>query len=123
MQCMVCPTTEAVLDQYDTYADISSVSNAYATAPMRAVSPKTEPLNEEEVYTAFEQALSGRQTVLHEKLLHLSDPALSAHRARTTARTAKHVTLSMRMTLLYSSIALIFTLLGFDLMGLLVLYK
>ena len=141
MNCTLTRATSAELNTYGTDTnwtpDTSSAHNAYATAPMAAVLPSYQPPSEEELHTSFEQAISHRTSELNERLSRYSHPALSAQSAQqrgsfveinTTAndlaiRPERNVlqTTWQRFVIL-SGLALIFMLIGFDLMGLLVLH-
>jgi hypothetical protein len=128
MNCLLSPTTDAELNKYDTHAETFPLEDVYATAPMAVVKgPLTQTLNfEEEVYSEFEQAISGRLEVVQQKLQSLSastpsiarKPSKPAGRAMVLARLS---TVNWHHVLLFGSFAFIFTLLGFDAMGLLVL--
>ncbi|GHO93742.1 hypothetical protein KSF_037900 [Reticulibacter mediterranei] len=133
MNCTLTRATSAELNTYGTDAnwtpDTSSVHNAYATAPMAAVLPPYQPPSEEELHTSFEQAISHRTSELHERLSRYSYPALSAQRRHstemdtTTIQAQNHAAQTgWQRFVIFSGLALIFMLIGFDLMGLLVLH-
>ena len=128
MNCLLSPTTTIELSKYDSYAEILPSDDAYATAPMTVVKyPETQPLDEEEVYHAFELAISGRQENLQQKLQMLPQTLLNDARKSPTSNTifvqshALAGKVNWRCILLFGAFAFIFLLLGFDAMGLLVL--
>jgi hypothetical protein len=108
-----------------------------ATVPMAAVQLTYKPLDEEEeLHTSFEEATSDRLVALHWRLKHLStsslsstdDPILPSTRPSVTTPVTQTATcLSSRLGkrwqggITFIWLALMFTLLGIDLMGLLVL--
>jgi hypothetical protein len=117
--------------------DAFSAQNEYATAPMAAVLPPYQLPSEEELHTSFEQAISRRTNELHERLSRYSHPALSAQYAQQSGyNTEMHTTANepairtesrvaqtgWQRFVIFASLALIFMLIGFDLMGLLVLH-
>ena len=106
--------------------------SAYGHALSRPVSPDT---SEEELYTSFEQAISDRVTALNIRLQRITRasgpaPALAPssscpHTVQAPMKTTGQLRprpRSWQCLLLLSSLALMFLLLGFDIMGLLVLY-
>jgi hypothetical protein len=108
-----------------------------ATVPMAAVQPAYKPLDEEELHTSFEEAISDRLVVLHWRLKHLSTSSLSSSRDPILPSTRPSVTTPGTQTATCPSsrlgkrwqggitligLTLMCMLLGFDLMGLLVLH-
>lgn len=137
MNCTLTRATSAELNTYSTDAnwtpDISSAHNAYATAPMAAVLPPYQPPSEEELHTSFEQAISHRTSELHERLSRYSYPALSAQYTQQRGHSSEMDTTAIHAQnhsaqagwqrfVILSGLALIFMLIGFDLMGLFVLH-
>ena len=126
MNCLLNPTTDAELNEYDTSAETSPLEDAYATAPMAVVKePTTQALSyEEEVYSSFELAISGRQEEVQQKLQYLStlSPRAARKPSRSTALSTQLSGINWQRLLLFGAFAFIFTLLGFDAMGLLVLF-
>jgi hypothetical protein len=115
----------------------------YATTPMLTVKPAFQALDEETMYISFEEAISARLLALQWRLGRTSDALLNVQRdtdpivglnssAKKAASTvsvehAPHanrlrLTGRLRRALIFGGLALMFTLLGFDLMGLLVLH-
>ena len=126
MNCLLNPTTDVELNKYDSRVETSPLEDAYATAPMAVVKkPVTQDLSsEEEVYSSFELAISGRQEQVQQKLQHLSasSPSVARKRSNSTKRSAQLSAINWRYVLFFGAFAFIFTLLGFDAMGLLVLF-
>src|SRR5689334_11443093 len=142
MNCTLTRATSAELNTYGTDAnwtpDTFSAHNAYATAPMAAVLPPYQPPTEEELHTSFEQAISHRTNELQERLSRYSHPALSAQYAQHSGRSTEMYTIAndpaatrtqnrvsqagWQRFIILPGLALIFMLIGFDLMGLLVLH-
>jgi hypothetical protein len=127
------------------------LEESYDTTPMMAVSsPVEHGYEEEELHTSFEQAISGRVSALQGRLSRLSapqpvavsyatDPLSQTAVVSLVANTDSHAvttgplhmaslpTLSLSASLrqrgiVLASLALGFAMLGFDLMGLLVLH-
>lgn len=146
MNCTLSPSTVATLDRYDTYPVFSAVEDRYATAPMLALKPAYELFNEEELHTSFEEAISDRLLAMHGKLSRLSNPMLATQQPgpetdpmRFTGSPALRfdeaalklkkrfslpslVGCHWRRHLTLGSLVIMFMLLGFDIMGLLVLH-
>ena len=119
------------------------MDNIYATIPMIAIEAQSTCFQafsrlvcpdtaEEELHTSFEQAISDRLLALNSRLqriTRITDPALAPSsscpphvQAETKAPEYSHPRgLSWQRPLLFASLALMFLLLGFDMMGLLVL--
>lgn len=148
-QCItVGAPASACADVYDLFMRGNStllMDNMYATIPMIAIEaqsacsyalfrPVRPDTTEEELHTSFEQAISDRVTALNSRLQRITRstgpaPALAPFsscslRAQGHTKTASHPRsrlLDWQRPLLLGSLALMFLLLGFDLMGLLVL--
>ncbi|MFL5625223.1 MAG: hypothetical protein ACJ788_06455, partial [Ktedonobacteraceae bacterium] len=109
------------------------------------VAPLSQSLSEEELHTSFEQAISDRLMIVNKQLSRASGPLTHtntqcrlintqslAHASAinsavySIAPEQQHPTVRPKGTLwrklTYSCLALMFTLLGFDLMGLLILH-
>ena len=124
--------------------------NVYATEPMPALKklPYQQP-DEEELHTSFEEAISDRLLALHCRLSRLSNPTLAVQNAErntdavlsttastrntTVARELVQITVapdrsenitrpSWKRATIFACSATMFLLLGFDLMGFLVLH-
>jgi hypothetical protein len=102
-----------------------------------AVQPAYQPLDEEELHMSFEEAISDRLVALHGRLKQLStsshssthDPMLPSTRPSVTTPVTQTATCpSSRLGkrwqrgITFIGLALMFMLLGIDLMGLLVLH-
>src|SRR5579859_7147230 len=104
----------------------------FATAPILALWREPERQREEEAYTSFEAAISNRVLALKER--HISAymetgtsgrVPTAIHPLANSAFTLWHNICARRLwkrNVLLFSAALMFMLIGFDLMGLLVLY-
>lgn len=140
MNCLLNPTTDAELNKYRTDAQASSLEDVYATAPMAAINSAaadqshparrkesvTQTLSfEEEVYSEFEEAISGRLEVVQQKLktLSASSPRIAHQPAQSAKISTRLSAINWQYVLFFGSFAFIFTLLGFDAMGLLVLFS
>lgn len=119
------------------HTDALMVENMNATVPMAAVQPAYKPLDEEELHTSFEEAISDRLVALHWRLKPLSTSSLSYTHDTIMPSTRPSVNTPVTQTATCPSsrlgniwqrgitcigLALMLTLLGFDLMGLLVLH-
>lgn len=145
-----CLTADAELNFHcfdtDAYMDGSSlVEDRFATMPVLAVSPLTQPLSEEELHTSFEQAISDRLMIVNQRLSRASGPLTYTYPQRSQMHTEPlgdinamnsavyppvpeqqhHAAPSKgdwRRLFTYCCLALMFTLIGFDLMGVLMLH-
>ena len=139
----------------DTSSDTSQLEDGFATMPeMPAIStiPTYQSLNEEELHTSFEQAISDRVLIVNKQLSRKSDTfahtytyaqyiqpqlaseslhhsTLMVHRVPIPVQEQPQVTLFSLLlgniwqrSLIFVCMALMFMLIGFDLMGLLVLH-
>ncbi|HLG63055.1 MAG TPA: hypothetical protein VKY19_14040 [Ktedonosporobacter sp.] len=132
---MNCIATDLELKQYGVQTDLPVKGDSYMTQPMPVMTLPCELVDEEEVYSSFEEALSERQRALQWKLRLLSNASLQAVRdtdplaqqSVTSARTNVSIGTSAsnrgwQRGLIFASLALILVLTGFDFMGLLVLH-
>ena len=131
---MNCIASALELNPYSLQTDAPVAGTSYRTEPMPVVTLASEPINEEEVYSSFEEALSERQQALQWKLHLLSNS--SQQGVRNTDVLAQHNVTSMQTNVsntfsfkgswqrgfIFVSLALILILTGFDLMGLLILH-
>jgi hypothetical protein len=145
-----CLTTDAELNfrgfNTDAYVNESSlVEDRFATMPVLTVNPLTQPLSEEELHTSFEQAISDRLMIVNQRLSLTSGPLTYTYPQRSQVHTEPlgntkamksavyppvpiqqhHTVLTKgdwRRLLAYGCLALMFTLIGFDLMGVLMLH-
>jgi len=139
-------------DSFDTaQAKAAVVEDRFATTPMLPTVPAFQPMNEEELHTSFEQAISDRVLVVSKQLSLKSGPLVDTSTQRmqvnteplhhsafmtdgllASAQMLKANTQSTPFTtslgalwqrsFIFIGLALMFMLAGFDLMGLLVLY-
>jgi len=96
------------------------------SVPAAGKGPVTQTLSfEEEVYSEFEQAISGRLEAVQMKLqsLSASSPSVARKPSHSTTMPARLSNVNWHHVLFFSTCAFIFTLLGFDAMGLLVLFS
>src|SRR5579884_1012264 len=141
-QCITAGVPTAPVDRYDLFMRgerTLPMNNIYATIPMIAVEaqsaralsrPVSPDTGEEELHTSFEQAISDRLLALNSRLQRITrstDPAFAPPSLwlQTQAEPTRHGRtrrLHWQQRMLLASLALMFLLLGFDLMGLLVLY-
>jgi len=120
--------------------------NIYATMPVVAVKPMFQPLDEETAYASFEEAISARLFALQGRLSRTSDALFNMQSdtdslvglSSSAKKTKKVVSIAAteyvqrtrplrlirrwQRTIIFGGLALMFTLLGFDVMGLLVLH-
>ena len=147
-QCLTADS-ELNLRCFDTSAhtnDSLLVEDRFATMPALAiVTPLSQSLSEEELHTAFEQAISDRLMIVNRQLSRVSGPLTHTYiqcgpvnteplgqasaiysAVYCTAPQQQHHTVrtkdAWRRNVTYGCLALMFTLLGFDLMGLLMLH-
>jgi hypothetical protein len=131
--CIACSPDESVDDTYAVSTDMVSSGDAlYATTPMTAFRPVFQQPNEEELYTSFEEAISERLLVANWRLSHLSRAHSSVRQSvshveygrssRESGGALARVGYAWQSRVLLISIALMLFLLGFDLMGFLMLY-
>ena len=131
---------DLTIDRFDTRSDTSELEDCFATMPEM---PAYQQPNEEELYTSFEAAISNRACLLNRQLSlksgHLTytnvQPTTEPlHPSNTLAKSIDipelpQVTLSSsyggnvwQRMIVFACAALMFMLLGFDMMGLLVLH-
>src|SRR5207248_6825105 len=125
----------------DLIADASMIEDWFATMPAIPAVSSQQKVDEEELHTSFEHAISDRLITLNRKLSLISGPLTDPERVhlQTTQRLIRshsmpnvevaahsipHASMKgrWRHSLLVFSLALMFLLVGFDIMGLLVLH-
>ncbi len=133
MNSVLSRTTDATLNECPLESDemnVDQYKESYATAPMAVVRPAS--IDEEELHTLFESAISSRLLAMREQMDRISGP-LSYAQSRwyetdvlpvVTKQPKKRFVFRspLQRTLLYTSLGLLLTMVGFDLMGLLVLW-
>ena len=123
---------ETGLDILCNVTGTATPEDMYATTPLAVLCPAYGQSDEEELHTSFEEAISDRVLAVNRQLRHLSVPLtdnlpvpsqmhLSIRPLSLVARPGflKHAT---RKAMLGAAIAFILMMVGFDLMGLLVLH-
>ena len=131
--CIVCSPDGSVDDAYAVSNDMASTGDyLFVTTPMPAFRPLFQQPDEEEVYTSFEEAMSERVLAVNRQLSHLSRAHSRVRQSvshvecgrssRESGGALARVGNAWQSRVLLMSIALMLVLLGFDLMGLLVLY-
>jgi hypothetical protein len=103
----------------------------YATVPLKIVPPKRSTIDDDVLHASFDAALSERLTALNKRWNSLSStPAYTteslfnaqpAIEAKSRIACAAQSVYAWSRQIIYGCLALIFLLIGFDLMGLLVL--
>jgi hypothetical protein len=125
----------------DFITDTSMVEDWFATMPAIPVVSSQQLPDEEELHTSFEHAISDRLITVNRKLSLISGPLTDPERVHlqaaqglnrsysmpnveVTARSTPHASMkgAWQRSLLLVSLALMFLLVGFDVMGLLVLH-
>ena len=117
--------------------DALAVEESYVTAPMPVVRVADQLFDEEALHTSFEESLSERQRALQWRQSLLSDASLRSLQCTDALdqsclssielSASTHAGLSSRprtwrRRLIFTGLALICVMIGFDLMGLLVLH-
>lgn len=115
-------------------ADTPVPEDLYATTPMGAVRPAYRQPDEEELHTSFEEAISDRVLAVNRQLQRMSGAQISAQCVQPQMGVPAGIRMqgwsvrpwlsegALRRGVLCAGIALMLVLVGFDLMGLLVLH-
>ena len=130
--CILCRPDGSVDDTDAVSSAMASTGDSlFVTTPMPAFRPLFQQPDEEEVYTSFEEAMSERVLAVNRQLSHLSraqscvrqsvSPVEGGRSSRAGEALARVENAWQRGVLLLS-MALMLLLLGFDVMGLLVLH-
>jgi hypothetical protein len=132
MNSILYNPAETGLDILYNVSGTATPEDMYATTPLAVVRPTYAQPDEEELHTSFEEAISDRVLAVNRKLRRLSIPLTDSLSVLSPTYTfKKHLSLLARLKLLrYASrqamlcvaIAFILIMVGFDLMGLLVLH-
>ena len=122
---------DSELDIHYPFADTTIPEDMHATTPMAVVRTTCWQPSEEELHTSFEQAISDRVLAVNRQLKHLSCPLTGnlpvQSQTGTTVTQRSLVTHLMfldrawQQRIRYIAIAFLPFMVGFDLMGLLVL--
>lgn len=131
MNSIVCNPAEMELDIFCNTNETVIPEDLYATTPLVVVRPTYTQPNEEELHTSFEEAISDRVLAVNRQLRHLSNPltdcmvvqspTYSPLKVQSLLARLKRPGYTSRKALYYMAIALMLVMVGFDLMGLLVL--
>jgi hypothetical protein len=131
MNAIFCSGTQTDIAIHNTAI---SLEDRYATAPLRSVLPRQQSVDEDSLHASFDAALSDRVLALNNhwnsrSSLHTpayttnalwhSRPSVSTEPLTSCASHSTHV---WPQRIMYSCLALMLLLIGFDLMGLLVLH-
>ncbi len=130
MNSVLCRVTDAALNEC-VNMNATPGGEAYATAPMAVVQPAAN-LSEEELHTLFESAISSRLLAMREQMDRISGPLpyhtqqrnYETERLPIIVKQPEKVLLfhnAWQRIIMFGSLGLMLTMLGFDLMGLLVL--
>ena len=125
----------------DLITDIPVIEDWFATMPAIPAVSSQQKIDEEELHTSFEHAISDRLITVNRKLSLISGPLTDPERVHlqntqrlicshsmpnveVAAHSTPHASMKgrWRRSLLLFSLALMFLLVGFDIMGLLVLH-
>jgi len=133
MNSILCSSTDTELDIRRITAAMPAPEDRYATAPMALLQPAYRQCDEEELHTSFEEAISDRVLAVNRQLQRLSGTLLTSTRQvqPQTSSWLKKQVLALRSSsfekawpkgILFAAFALMLLMVGFDLMGLLVLH-
>ena len=130
--CILCRPDGSVDDTDAVSSAMASTGDSlFVTTPMPAFRPLFQRSDEEEVYTSFEEAMSERVLAVNRQLSHLSRAQsrvrqsvsqVECGRSSRAGGALARVRKAWQSALLLLSMALMLVLLGFDVMGLLVLH-
>ncbi len=114
----------------DIFAAVPIMQDQFATSPIIAVHPALayEQPDEEELYTSFEQAISDRILAMSKQLSRISGPLVNSQAVLSVKQQNDRLNPTLlnqrwKQCIVYISLAVMFLLVGFDIMGLLMLYK
>lgn len=128
MSIAPCTSTDAALNDYRVQTHTFMVEESYETAPIALTKIAYQPLNEEELHLSFEEAIDSRVVALQARLSRLrctdslqgsGSPSTNISLSQGTSRA--WLSHGWKRGILFCGLALIFTLIGFNLMGLLIL--
>lgn len=119
---LCCMTTET-----------TALEDIYSTTPLKAIRSLYRQSNEDELHSSFEEAISDRVYALNKQLRHLSVPLIDNVPVQSSIyphvelqAKPPHFTLlrpGSQQLILLISIAFMLIMVGFDVMGLLILLK
>jgi hypothetical protein len=132
MNSILCSSTDTELDIRRITANMPAPEDMYATAPMALLRPAYRQSDEEELHTSFEEAISDRVLAVNRQLQRLSGALTSTRQVQPqTGSWLKKQVLALHSSsfekvcpkgILFAALALLLLMVGFDLMGLLVLH-
>lgn len=112
------PATDVETDWF--IKDGPMLEDVFATAPIPAVKPLFQRDDEEELYTQFEQAISGRVSAIQARLSLISGPLAREVVSEALPLNEKtRFSFKVPMILIQVCLGLMLILIGFDLFGLL----
>ena len=133
MNSKVCHSTESETDIRYMTVETTALEDLYSTTPLILMRSIYRQPNEEELHSSFEEAISDRVFALNKQLRYLSVPLIDSVPAQSSMRGVVRLPsdptpftlLRSRLwqVMLLIAIAFMLILVGFDLMGLLVLLK
>jgi hypothetical protein len=140
MNGLLCEPAEAYQGVQYIAEPMSLLEDQYATTPMAVVQPAFQFQGEEELHTSFEQAISDRVMAVNRQLSHLSGPITDTGYVQphtddlvhpdiltiaiplpAVANPSHHENVWQRIVLMVC-LCLILVMLGFDLLGVLLVY-
>ena len=133
MNSILYNSSETELSVHCNTIERTTSEDIYATSPLVAVRSIYRQSNEDELHSSFEEAISDRVFALNKQLRHLSVPLIANVSAQSSMCAEVKLQSSptrftllrpgSRQVMLLIAIAFILIMVGFDLMGLLVLLK
>lgn len=132
MNSILCNPAETGLDILCNITSTATAEDMYATTPIAVMCPAYGQSDEEDLYTSFEEAISERVLAVNRQLRHLSlpltgslsvpSPTYTSIKPQSLVAHPGLLKYATRQTMLGVAIAFILIMVGFDLMGLLVLH-
>jgi hypothetical protein len=113
--------------------ETAASEDMYSTTPLITIRPLYRQPNEDELHSSFEEAISERVIALNKQLRYLSDPLMdnvsgqsslcSAVKLQSNPTRFPLLRPGLRQLMLLTALAFMLIMVGFDLMGLLVLLR
>jgi hypothetical protein len=132
MNSILYNPAETELDILCNTSETATPEDMYATTPLAVVRPTYVQPNEEELHTSFEEAISDRVLAVNRQLRRLSipltgclsvqSPTCTPVKQQSLLARLTHPGYASRLAMLCVTIAFMLVMVGFDLMGLLVLH-
>lgn len=138
---MMIDSLTAHAEHTDALSTTSTVDCGFATMPVITAVPAYQPIDEEELHTSFEQAISERVIAVKRQLSLISGPLTDAGYVRSAAKSSARLAQPVaplqekqprsvmnvlgnawQRGIVFGGLSLMLLLTGFDLMGLLVLH-